>query len=169
MQTLPYTEKVWYEIHRALRPRMHIESVEVCAGANKLSWTWVAELARSFWQIRFMKNCCLPFLSALSVVSSLCGRQVLLANAGFQNRLHFHSTDPCFEVSQDLTLTGLSLCSACWFVCCWAASMRNHWGSFARLSGPLLVLCGANVVPAKFISSGSAPWDSSHTISKKCR
>lgn len=78
----------------------------------------------------------------------------------------FHSADPCFGVSQDLTLAGLSLCSAFQFVCYWTASMRTCWGSFARLSGLHLVLCGANVVPARFISSGSAPWERSHITSK---
>lgn len=71
-------KQVSQEIHGVLRARMHIESVKACAGTNKLSWTWPAELAQRFWQTRCMKNCCLPFLSTLRFVSSLHGRQGLL-------------------------------------------------------------------------------------------
>lgn len=149
-----------------LRTRMNIESVKVWAGANKLSWTWAAEWAWRFWQTKHMKRL-LPFL-----VGHTQGGVFPVWMSGTPSQCWLSKQNP-FSLHRPL-LWGiprfdsgcLSLCSAFQFVCCWAASTIDHGGSFARLSGLPLVLCEANVVPAKFNSCGSSQWESCHTFPK---
>lgn len=112
---------------------------------------------------RCMKNV-LPFCQHLGWCHG--GRQGAPGSSCISEHASLSLHRPLFEVSWDLILVGLFLCVSFWYARCWASSRREFWDGSAALSGHLVVPCGASIVPARFISSGSTPCESRHTILK---